>query len=221
VLIIGINGSPRGSKSQTLRLLQAALNGAKEGGATVELIDLGKLRIEPCRGCQTCYREGSCILKDEMLPVYEKILSCDGLILGSPNYFETVTAQMKALIDRMSDAVHCQLLTRKYGASVSSAGSPAAAGDVGEYLGPLFNKFGAQYAGGVGASPSMGPEAFEEAEKKAFALGKELAAAISSKRIYEEQQKEIKDHREYFKRLVMRFKDEWRHEADHWSKVSG
>ena len=123
--ILGINASPRGSKSQTLRLVRAALDGAQKTGAETELVDLCKLDIEYCNACGSCFAKGKCIHDDDFEELYRKILSCDGIVVGSPNYFHSVTAQMKTMIDRMADTVHCQLLTGKYGCSVATAGSPA------------------------------------------------------------------------------------------------
>lgn len=54
--IIGINASPRGSKSQTLRLVKAVLDVAKDSEAETELVDLCKLDIEYCNACGTCYQ---------------------------------------------------------------------------------------------------------------------------------------------------------------------
>jgi multimeric flavodoxin WrbA len=105
--ILGMNGSPRGSKSQTLELVQAVLDGAKAAGADVELVDVCKLKIDYCNACGVCYAEGKCIHEDDFEDQYHKILECDGLVLGSPVYFRSVTAQLKTLIDRMSDAIHC------------------------------------------------------------------------------------------------------------------
>ena len=48
--IIGINGSPRKNTSNTLKLIQAVLDGAKEGGAKTEVIDICKLDINFCTG---------------------------------------------------------------------------------------------------------------------------------------------------------------------------
>ncbi len=121
--VLGICASPRGSKSTTLRLVQAALEGAKASGAEVELVDVCKLDIKFCNACQVCFKEGKCVHKDDFQGLYEKILAADGLVWGSPNYFRSVTAQMKTFIDRMADAVHCQLLRGKYCCSVSSGGS--------------------------------------------------------------------------------------------------
>ena len=98
--ILGICSSPKGSRSTTLRLVQAALEGAGENGAETELVDLCQLDIKYCNACQTCFKTGKCVHKDDFQGLYEKILMADGLILGSPNYFHTVTAQLKTLIDR-------------------------------------------------------------------------------------------------------------------------
>jgi len=53
--VVGINASPRGKKSSTLRLTNAVLAGAKEEGAETELIDLYPLKIGYCTGCAACY----------------------------------------------------------------------------------------------------------------------------------------------------------------------
>lgn len=121
--VLGICASPRGSKSSTLRLVQAALDGAKASGAEVELVDVCELDIKFCNACQVCFKKGECVHKDDFQGLYNKILAADGLVWGSPNYFHTVTAQMKTLIDRMADAIHCQLLTGKYCCNVASGGN--------------------------------------------------------------------------------------------------
>ena len=180
--IIGINASPRGSKSQTLRLVKAVLDGAKESGAETELVDLCKLDIEYCNACGTCYATGECIYDDDFVELYRKILDCDGLVLGSPNYFRSVTAQMKTMIDRMGDTVHCQLLTGKYGCSVATTGSPTS-NEVTDYLNEILIGLGANAVGQAGASPNI-PGQMEAAEKQAFSLGQELVEAIRTKKIY-------------------------------------
>jgi hypothetical protein len=43
-------------------------------------------------------------------------------VLGAPNYIDSVPAPIKALFDRMADAIHCQMLTGKFGCSVCTAG---------------------------------------------------------------------------------------------------
>jgi multimeric flavodoxin WrbA len=215
--ILGINGSPRGSKSQTLLLVEAVLDGAKAFGADVELVDVCKLKIDYCNACGVCYAKGRCVHKDDFEGLYQKILDCDGLVLGSPDYFRSVTAQMKTLIDRMADAIHCQLLTGKYGCAVSTAGSPNYA-EVTDYINRIITSFGASAVGGVGATPSI-PGDIEAKKRDAFKLGQILADAIKTKRIYPEQEAIHDETRKRFRALVEMNKDIWTHEFDHWKRM--
>jgi len=214
---LGICASPRGSKSTTLRLVQAALDGAKASDAKVELVDLCRLDIKFCNACQVCFKEGKCVHKDDFQGLYDKILAADGLVWGSPNYFRSVTAQMKTFIDRMADAVHCQLLSGKYSCSVASGGSNY--DQVTTYLDDLMLNFGAFVTGSVGAAMNQGPAAQEGAEKNAFLLGKSLAEDIRIKRDYIEQRKMQGEIRDYFMKLVKMNKESWEHEYEYWNKL--
>ena len=107
-LVVGILGSPRIGGNVDL-LLDAALQGAQEAGATVEKIVLNDLSIRPCQACGGCNETGRCVLRDDMDQVYAALARLDGLVLATPVYFGGVTAQTKAMIDR------CQALwARKY-----------------------------------------------------------------------------------------------------------
>ncbi|MDD5472825.1 MAG: flavodoxin family protein [Candidatus Methanoperedens sp.] len=101
--ILGISGSPR-AKGNTDILVQEALKAASEMGAKTEFIALSGKKIKPCNGCGTCRTESSkgiCAIKDDDLPrIYEVMKEADGIIVGSPVYFLSVTAQLKALFDR-------------------------------------------------------------------------------------------------------------------------
>ncbi len=216
--ILGINASPRGPKSQTLRLTQAVLNGAKSSGARVELVDVCNLNINYCNGCQVCYRKGVCIHEDDFQGLFDKILASDGLVWGSPNYLRSITAQMKTLVDRMSDAIHCQLLTGKYSCIVCSGGGNF--DQVTDYMSGVLLNFGSFVTGSTGAIISQGPKSFDEAEKKAFDLGKTLAEDISIKRDYVEQREMLEDTREYFKKLVRIHEKDWEHEYEYWNRLN-
>ena len=80
--------------------MREALAGAKETGADVELLKISEMKIAPCDGCTTCQQSGECRIKDDMQKVYKKILGADGIILGSPVYFWSVSGQAKTLMDR-------------------------------------------------------------------------------------------------------------------------
>lgn len=107
-VVVGIQGSPRVGGNTDL-LLDAALQGAADRGATVIRFHLNDLNIRPCQGCGGCEKTGACVIKDDMGLIYEALANMDSLVLASPIYFGGVTAQTKAMIDR------CQALwARKY-----------------------------------------------------------------------------------------------------------
>lgn len=93
-------GSPRVSgNSETLA--RAVAQSLEAAGGTVEYVRLNKLEIRPCQGCGGCDKSGICVLKDDMTPLYEQIDKADRLILVSPIYFYSISAQSKIFIDRI------------------------------------------------------------------------------------------------------------------------
>lgn len=216
--ILGISGSPRGSRSQTLRLVRAVLDGAKSAGAEVELVDVAKLRIEYCIGCKVCYERGECVKKDDFAELYRKMLDSDGIILGSPNYIDSVTAQIKTMLDRMADAIHCQVLIGKYGCAVSTAGG-SGADEVVEYLNRVLQTLGANTVGGIGVVLGGDPEMIVPAEGRAYDLGKKLVRAIEKKETYPDQERRHAEMLERMRVLVTANKDRWHHEYDYWREA--
>jgi multimeric flavodoxin WrbA len=215
--IVALVGSPHGAKSQTLRLVKALAAGAEEGGAVVETVDVCRLKIKYCKGCDACHAAGPCVHKDDFAALYDRLLAADGVVFASPDYFRTVTAQMKTVIDRLSQVIHCQLFAGKYACSVVTSGGPAFE-EVGRYLSEIIVSLGAFDAGSVGVGLSQGPQAFAQAEERARALGKELAEAIRARRVYPDQAKRHEQNAAYFRGLVERNKDRWPYEHSLWAK---
>ncbi len=216
--IIGLNGSPHGKNSQTLRLITRVLEGAKDSGADIEYIDLCKLEINFCTGCGVCYAKGECINDDDYPALLEKILLADGIVLGSPNYINNVTAQTKVVLDRMADVIHCQMLSGKYGCSVSTAGGSGAE-DIAAYLNRTLQQMGALTVGLVGVNILGNPGAVTTREKDAYKLGTVLADAIINAVVYPEQEKLLRERGEYMRNLVLMNKDIWTHEYDFWKET--
>jgi multimeric flavodoxin WrbA len=92
-------GSPRIGGNTDL-LLDEALKGARSRGADVEKITVSRLKIEPCREIYACLKEGECPIKDDMTALYDKIVNSDAIIVATPIFFYTVSAQLMALISR-------------------------------------------------------------------------------------------------------------------------
>jgi len=214
--IIGISGSPRGEKSNSRRLLVRVLEGAKTTGAEVELIDLSNVKLDYCVACETCHVSGICTRDDDFWHIHDKMLESDGIVLASPVYFNSVTAQLKTAIDRLADVIHCQRFLGKYACSVSTAGGPEHDLAI-NYMNELLIRFGCYVVGGVGATMAF-PESFEQAEQDALALGKELVSAITEKRDYPEQKSVHSAMHERFKRLITINKDNWPYEYSYWAE---
>lgn len=93
--IIYISGSPR-KNSNTDILLKMALE--ITGG---EFIKLSDLMVKPCASCWACQKRNNCIIDDDMTKnLTPLLLNSDGIVLGSPVYFNNVSAQLKNFIDR-------------------------------------------------------------------------------------------------------------------------
>ncbi len=213
--ILGINGSPRGERSATLKLITAVLEGAKENGADVDVVNLIDLDIKFKNACSACFQEGKCADDDDFPALYTKIKAADGLVLGSPVYIDQLTGQMKLLIDRMADGIQCQIFTGKYGCSVATSGDHAEQAVV-KYLNHFLQMLGATPVGDVGVAIGKDPGALAKAEEDARELGKTLAEAIQTKREYPNIEAFHKRFQEQFKDIIAGEKPEWPGDYDHW-----
>ena len=106
--ILLINGSPKGAKSNSLRLAHSFLDGIRdheserERAVEVEELHLNTLRIAPCKGCFACWKQtpGTCCMEDDMQTVIEGLLSANLVIWSFPLYYYSVPGPLKNLIDR-------------------------------------------------------------------------------------------------------------------------
>jgi len=94
-------GSPRRNGNSAL-LAKEAIEGAKAGGARVETFYLHGMKIKPCTACDACRKKNQkdCILKDDMAPLYSKLRQADAIVIATPVYWFTVSAQTKLFMDR-------------------------------------------------------------------------------------------------------------------------
>ena len=97
--VLGISGSPIKNGNVDI-LIKQVLKGAGSKGAKTEILYLDKLKISPCKSCGKNPEPEFCFIKDDMEKVYTVLKSSDVLVLGSPIYFDTVSAQMKLFLDR-------------------------------------------------------------------------------------------------------------------------
>ena len=102
--ILIISGSPRKGGNTEL-LAEAFAKGAAEHHH-VEIVSVRDDKVNPCLGCNACFKtDGICAQKDDMAIIYEKMSRADMLVIASPVYFYSISAQLKAVIDRFHNPI--------------------------------------------------------------------------------------------------------------------
>jgi multimeric flavodoxin WrbA len=204
-------------QGSTGHLLEAMLGSVRGRGAEVQVFSLADLEVGPCRGCDACHRTGTCHVKDDADTVISAMAVADGVVLASPNYIFSVSAQMKALFDRCCGPLHCQALTDKYAAAVVTSGG-AGADEVLDYIQRFELAMGAWTVGGVGAEGAQlaDESSREECYKAARDLGERLVDAIEANAPLPDQQPQRTAFAERMRQLVTARKDHWPYEYNYW-----
>lgn len=119
--IVAINGSARRG-GNTAHLIREVFAPLVEAGHECEMIELAGKTIGGCTACSRCTREkdGICYGRsDDGNAVITALLEADALVIGSPVYYGDITAETKAIIDRLGRVANAnQGLVRKVGAGV-------------------------------------------------------------------------------------------------------
>ncbi len=106
-------GSPR-PKGNTARLCQALANGAA-AHHTVDFIPAAQARVGGCTGCGACFHDEAhrCVQKDDMQELYQRLSVADVIVIATPLYFYGVSAQLKAIIDRLHNPIRNTFRVKK------------------------------------------------------------------------------------------------------------
>jgi multimeric flavodoxin WrbA len=111
--VVAVIGSPR-RHGNTVALVDAALEELERCGCRCTRIMLAELHIAACDGHENCAELAECSHGDDMADILEEVYAADGLILASPVYYENVSSQMKAFMDRNAfPYYHDEWLTSK------------------------------------------------------------------------------------------------------------
>ncbi|MBN2320656.1 MAG: flavodoxin family protein [Acidobacteria bacterium] len=218
--IVAILGSPHGMKGTTGALLAGVISSAEAAGAEVKTFLLSKITVKPCLACDVCHRTGECSIKDDFKTIKAAMIAADGIILASPNYITSVSAQMKAVFDRCCGPLHCQAMQGKYGATVVTSGG-AESKVVEKYMIGFLQIMGCWTVGSVGAEAQqiMDEKARAPKLKAAARLGTRLAKAIREKKTYPGQVAVQRSFYERMKSLVTMRKDDWNYEYKYWKSL--
>ena len=98
--VLAILGSPRKNGNSEVLAQTVAEKIAEKRDAEIEYLRTHKLEISGCIGCNGCEKTGMCVIKDDMIDIYEKVDQADIILLATPIYFYGPSSQIKAVIDR-------------------------------------------------------------------------------------------------------------------------
>jgi multimeric flavodoxin WrbA len=170
-------GSPRkGGNTETLA--DALIEGAKAAGAEVTKYSLRGKKIAPCLACDYCLSHDACVQRDDMADVYELLLNTDALVLATPIYFYNMSAQLKAVFDRLYNPVRERFPIRRTALlSVCADDDPAAFDPLRQTLAAIEGYLGWTRVGEVTVAnmDKKGDIAGNEALIRARELGDKLA----------------------------------------------
>jgi multimeric flavodoxin WrbA len=101
--VLALLGSPR-PQGNTATLMQSVLEGLSQiENTTITSYALNDLKIEPCTACDACLGKTDrfCIIDDDMARLYPAFIEADLVVMASPIYWWSVSAQLKLFIDRL------------------------------------------------------------------------------------------------------------------------
>ncbi len=122
--VVGFNGSPR-KDGNTSILIRRLFQELEKEGIETELVQLSEKQIHGCIACSRCIKnqDRRCAVENDAAnECVEKILGAAGVVLGSPVYFNDVTSEMKALMDRTGyvSRANGRMFKNRVGAAVAA-----------------------------------------------------------------------------------------------------
>lgn len=170
--IVILMGSPRKGGNTDL-LTQSFADGAHKNN-TVDIVSVTDYKVNPCIGCNSCAKsEGNrCFQKDDMDKIYELLKKADVLVLASPVYFCGISAQLKAIVDRMHTPMRNEFSIRKVALLLVEGGNSSCESIFLQYEN-ILNHFHLEDIGRVLATGARekGEINGKEALKEAYELG--------------------------------------------------
>jgi multimeric flavodoxin WrbA len=182
--VLGISCSPR-KGGNTDVLVTEVLTAAREGDATIEFLRVAEMEIHPCDACWSCAETGQCHIQDDMQKIYPRLLSAQGIVIGSPTHMGyNVSGQAQVFFDRTFALWHQRQLQNKVGASVAASNRRGGINVINVINNILFNHHMviAGFVSGYGRNPGD-IRRDEKAWPEAGALGKRLGELITAVRL--------------------------------------
>ncbi len=181
--VLLINGSPH-KDGCTFTALEEVARGLACGGVESEIYWVGQKPIAGCIACGECSFTGSCIFKDGVQEVQEKLKTAGGLVLGAPVHYASAAGNALSFFDRLFYSSGSELFTLKAAAAVVSArraGTTAALDRLQKYFG-ISNMLtvGSQYWPMVHGNTPQEVKKDEEGMQIMYTLGQNMAWLMQS-----------------------------------------
>ena len=104
IKVLSISGSPVVDSSTDILLdqIEQSIRSSIPKTSKVEInkVRLNDLMFLPCQACGKAPAPNFCFFDDALTDVYTLLAECNCLLVGSPIYFDAVSAQLKAFMDR-------------------------------------------------------------------------------------------------------------------------
>lgn len=119
--LVAFNGSPN-IEGNTYHALKLVCDELEKNGIPTEIVQVGDKNIRGCIACGYCSenKNEKCVFNDEVNECIQKMKTADGIIIGSPVYFASMSGTLKCFLDRAFRVCGANggLLRHKVGASV-------------------------------------------------------------------------------------------------------
>ena len=133
--VLILQGSPRAT-GNTAWMAEEYKKAAEAAGHRVTLVNVARRKIAGCMACEYCHGKGNgaCVQKDDMQELYPLLEEAEALVLASPVYYFTMSAQIQAPLQRIYNMNKPPKL-RKMALLLSSYSPDVYDGAIGEYQG--------------------------------------------------------------------------------------
>lgn len=99
--VLIVSSTPRKNGNSDV-LAEAFARGAREAGNEVEKINVRDTDLRFCIGCLYCQTHDSCVIKDGMNELYERVQHAEVLVFATPIYYYEISGQLKTFLDRLN-----------------------------------------------------------------------------------------------------------------------
>ncbi|MCK4594520.1 flavodoxin family protein [bacterium] len=216
--LLVLNGSPHAGEGNTAALTAELLKPWREAGGEVAERYLARMDIRPCIAEARCLVGEPCPIKDEVDSIHREMRSADALVLASPVYVFSVTAQLKAFLDRSMSLLHRPEMTGKHAVAVATSAGMGEQ-ETARYLGACCEMMGYNLVGELAGvfmvytRPNDRDSLFAKAQR----LGEELVEAVREKRKYPKLGIHAAKHR-FLRDLIQRNRKLFKGDYAYWKE---